>query len=106
MGRDLLRHSLKILAITDIHGSEQAMAGVRKLTFHPDRCIGCGMCVENCAYGAIDLVEDKRFGTVASINEALCKGCGACSGNCRCSAIDIFGFSAEQIYSILTKRSY
>jgi heterodisulfide reductase subunit A len=72
----------------------------------PDRCIGCGMCVENCAYGAIDLVDDKRFGTVAKINEALCKGCGACSGNCRCSAIDIFGFSAEQIYSILTKRSY
>ena len=72
----------------------------------PDRCIGCGMCVENCAYGAIELVDDKRFGIVAKINEALCKGCGACAGNCRSSAIDIFGFSSEQIYSILTKRSY
>jgi heterodisulfide reductase subunit A len=67
----------------------------------PERCIGCGMCVENCAYGAIELVEDKRFGTVAKINEALCKGCGACSGNCRCSAIDIIGFTGEQIFSII-----
>ena len=69
-----------------------------------ERCIGCGMCVENCAYGAIELVDDKRFGTIAKINEALCKGCGACAGNCRCSAIDIKGFTGEQIYSIITGR--
>ena len=69
-----------------------------------ERCIGCGMCVENCAYSAIELVDDRRFGTVASINQALCKGCGACSGNCRCSAIDIKGFTTEQIYSIITGR--
>ncbi|MFX0176934.1 MAG: 4Fe-4S binding protein [Candidatus Hodarchaeota archaeon] len=66
-----------------------------------DQCIGCGMCVENCAYGAIELIEDRRFGTVASVNQALCKGCGACSGNCRCSAIDIIGFTGEQIFSII-----
>ncbi len=70
----------------------------------PERCIGCGMCVEICAYGAIDLVEDRWFGTVAKVNEALCKGCGACSGNCRSSAIDIKGFTAEQIYSIICGR--
>jgi heterodisulfide reductase subunit A len=70
----------------------------------PERCIGCAMCVENCAYGAIDIIEDRRFGKIAAVNEALCKGCGACSGNCRCSAIDIKGFSAEQIYSIITGR--
>jgi len=70
----------------------------------PERCIGCSMCVENCAYGAIELVDDRRFGTIATINEALCKGCGACSGNCRCSAIDIKGFTGEQIYSIITGR--
>ncbi len=70
----------------------------------PERCIGCGMCVENCAYGAIELVDDRRFGIVASINEALCKGCGACSGNCRSSAIDIIGFTAEQIFSMICGR--
>ena len=70
----------------------------------PARCSGCGMCVENCAYGAIGLVDDRRFGTVAEINQALCKGCGACSGNCRCSAIDIIGFTSEQLYSMITAR--
>ncbi len=68
------------------------------------RCIGCGMCIENCAYGAIELIEDRHFGTVASINNALCKGCGACSGNCRCAAIDVIGFTGEQIFEIITKR--
>ena len=70
----------------------------------PSRCTGCGMCVENCAYNAIELIDDRRFGTIASINEALCKGCGACSGNCRCSAIDILGFTSEQIHAMITGR--
>jgi heterodisulfide reductase subunit A len=68
------------------------------------RCIGCGMCVENCAYNAIELIEDRRFGTVASINQALCKGCGACSGSCRCAAIDILGFTGEQIFAMISGR--
>ena len=71
---------------------------------HADRCSGCGMCIQNCAYGAIDYVDDRRFGTIASVNIALCKGCGACSGNCRSSAIDIIGFSSEQLHSMITKR--
>jgi len=69
-----------------------------------ERCIGCGMCVENCAYNAIELVEDRRFGTIAKINQVLCKGCGACSGNCRCAAIDVLGFSGEQIFAMITGR--
>ena len=68
------------------------------------RCTGCGMCIENCAYSAIELIEDRRFGTIASINQALCKGCGACSGNCRCAAIDILGFTGEQIFAMISGR--
>jgi heterodisulfide reductase subunit A len=70
----------------------------------PSRCTGCGQCVDVCAYNAVELIEDRKFGTIASINEALCKGCGACSGNCRCSAIDILGFTSEQIYAMITGR--
>jgi heterodisulfide reductase subunit A len=70
----------------------------------PERCIGCGMCVENCAYNAIELIDDRRFGRIAQINQALCKGCGACSGNCRCTAIDVLGFSGEQIFAMITGR--
>jgi heterodisulfide reductase subunit A len=69
-----------------------------------ERCTGCGMCIENCAYNAIELVDDRRFGTIASINNALCKGCGACSGNCRCAAIDVLGFTGEQIFAMISGR--
>ncbi len=67
------------------------------------RCTGCGMCLQ-CAYNAIELIDDRRFGTVASINQALCKGCGVCSANCRCSAIDILGFTGEQIFEMISAR--
>ncbi|MGB5911179.1 MAG: CoB--CoM heterodisulfide reductase iron-sulfur subunit A family protein [Promethearchaeia archaeon] len=70
----------------------------------PERCIGCGMCIENCAYNAIELIDDRRFGRVAQINQVLCKGCGACSGNCRCAAIDVLGFTGEQVFAMITGR--
>ena len=70
----------------------------------PERCIGCGMCVENCAYNAIELIDDRRFGKIAQINQVLCKGCGACSGNCRCAAIDVLGFTGEQVFAMITGR--
>jgi heterodisulfide reductase subunit A len=71
---------------------------------NPEKCSGCGMCVENCAYNAIELIDDRRFGRIAAVNQALCKGCGACSGNCRSCAIDVLGFNDQQIYSMITGR--
>ncbi|MGI6035506.1 MAG: NAD(P)-binding protein [Limnochordia bacterium] len=58
------------------------------------RCLGCGTCVDVCAFGAVGLDLEKN---VAQVNEALCKGCGTCSAACRSGAIDVAGFSNEQI---------
>jgi heterodisulfide reductase subunit A len=58
------------------------------------RCSGCGVCVELCAYKAIDL--DPVF-RVAVVNETTCKGCGTCAASCRAGAIDLKGFRNEQI---------
>lgn len=63
-----------------------------------ERCIGCGLCVEVCAYKAIELDPKER---VAVVNEALCKGCGACAGSCRPGAIDLKGFRNDQILAAL-----
>ncbi len=57
-------------------------------------CIGCGTCVDVCAFGAVKLDSERG---VAQVNEALCKGCGTCSAACRSGAIDLAGFSNEQI---------
>jgi len=73
--------------------AEGIVAELRK-----ERCSGCGLCVEVCAYKAIELDESEK---IAKINEALCKGCGACAASCRANAIDLKGFKDEQIIAAL-----
>lgn len=63
-------------------------------------CVGCGLCVDVCPYGAPSLVED-RGRMVAEINEALCKGCGLCVAGCRGKAITLRGFTDTQILTQL-----
>jgi heterodisulfide reductase subunit A len=70
----------------------------------PTRCTGCGLCVLNCPYNAIEIQVDQRLGRIAVVNSALCKGCGTCSANCRCSAVDLLGFTNEQISLIINSR--
>lgn len=46
------------------------------------RCVGCGMCVKNCANDGVSIVDGK-----ASINEDKCLGCGYCIAYCPKGAI-------------------
>jgi electron transfer flavoprotein alpha subunit len=50
-----------------------------------EKCIGCGVCEENCAFGAIT-VEDG----CAVVNDR-CTLCGACVENCEPQALNIEG---------------
>ena len=64
------------------------------------RCVGCGLCVDVCPYGAPELVE-SRGQMIAEVNEALCKGCGLCVAGCRGKAISLRGFNDTQILTQL-----
>jgi heterodisulfide reductase subunit A len=57
-----------------------------------EACNNCGLCVKNCPYGAIQLVDDKP-----DVIKALCKGCGLCAADCTKDAITIVHYSDEQI---------
>ena len=63
----------------------------------PTDCVGCSICVKNCAYNAIEIIEDPELGKVASINSALCKGCGLCAATCPEQAITSLHFTTDQI---------
>jgi NAD-dependent dihydropyrimidine dehydrogenase PreA subunit len=57
----------------------------------PDKCNGCGLCVPNCAEGAIQVIDGKA----RLVAEKLCDGLGACLGECPEGAITIVERDAE-----------
>ncbi|MFX0177024.1 MAG: FAD-dependent oxidoreductase [Candidatus Hodarchaeota archaeon] len=71
---------------------------------NPDKCIGCGKCVETCPYNAIELLdttmnfEELNLNIKQSfINSALCKGCGTCAATCPVGAISVKHYDFDQI---------
>ncbi|NNL41881.1 MAG: 4Fe-4S binding protein, partial [Desulfobacterales bacterium] len=62
-----------------------------------EKCIGCGLCEEVCAFGAIALEEVEGKGFRAKNISASCKGCGMCASSCPQQAIDMLHFKDKQI---------
>ncbi len=58
----------------------------RSIEVFPERCIGCGECVQACRHGA-------RFldGGALSFDRTLCRRCGACAEACVADAIRSIG---------------
>ena len=61
-----------------------------------DKCIGCGLCTEVCAFSAIVLEEVDGKKKAKNI-PASCKGCGLCASSCPQHAIDMLHFRHQQI---------
>lgn len=61
------------------HGAPVDLKGV----VDPRRCVGCGICADNCPEGAIVVKETAR------IDAGRCKGCGICTNVCPRGAISL-----------------
>ncbi|SMC20529.1 FAD dependent oxidoreductase [Desulfacinum hydrothermale DSM 13146] len=59
----------------------------------PETCVGCGTCVSQCPYQAIELYETADGKQKARVEPAPCKGCGVCAGSCPTGAADHLGYS-------------
>jgi len=49
-----------------------------------EKCVGCGLCIPACPFGAI-IVEEKKAG----INLSKCNLCGACVASCKFQAVEL-----------------
>jgi ferredoxin len=61
------------------------MATRKILKIEEEKCNGCGLCIPNCAEGALQIVEGKA----KLISDKFCDGLGACLAHCPQNAITI-----------------
>ncbi|MCF7924743.1 MAG: ATP-binding protein [Candidatus Izimaplasma sp.] len=57
--------------------------GLKIAKINADKCVNCGICYDNCRFGAIDLNDSNH-----QINPYKCEGCGVCGFVCPQGAID------------------
>ena len=70
----------------DMHSSAQPKVNA-------DKCIGCRICEQGCAHGAIKVVESadakNKLGKLAVIDYEKCVGCGQCVAICGTTAAEM-----------------
>jgi ferredoxin len=67
--------------------------GVRKIIkIDEEKCNGCGLCVPNCAEGAIKIIDGKA----KLVKDSYCDGLGACLGHCPSGALEIVEREADR----------
>lgn len=77
------------------------LTGVATLEHYPDKCTGCGRCIEVCPHGVFEM--DGKLAHI--VDKDLCMECGACAVNCKPGAISVnsgVGCAAALINSMIT----
>ncbi len=76
------------------------LANVTTLQYIPEKCQGCGRCVEVCPQAVFEMKDRRAVVT----DRDRCMECGACARNCEFGAISVnagVGCAAAIINSII-----
>lgn len=66
---------------------------IRKIVqIDESKCNGCGLCIPNCAEGALEVIDGKA----KLVKDIYCDGLGACLGHCPMDAIKIIEREADE----------
>ncbi|MBL7218487.1 MAG: glycyl-radical enzyme activating protein [Phycisphaerae bacterium] len=65
----------------------ESLETTAELAISPDKCIGCGACVEACPAGALRIDEQG----ICECNRDLCTRCGKCAAGCFSGALEMIG---------------
>jgi Pyruvate/2-oxoacid:ferredoxin oxidoreductase delta subunit len=68
-----------------------------------DKCTGCGLCVDGCHEGALQIIDGKA----RMVSDLFCDGLGACIGECPVDAIELEEREAEPYdeYAVMDRIS-
>lgn len=67
----------------------------------PQRCRGCGRCVDICPFNAIQLIPGLDGMYTAEVARHNCVGCGGCVGRCPVTALDMPYFSNQLLEALV-----
>ena len=94
---------LHLILSPDVRHSEEFYGG-KVSTIDPDRCTGCGLCVETCRFDAIKESEDRSedrddpLNTLYTVDPIACEGCGVCQYVCPENAVELIERKAGDWY--------
>ena len=68
------------------HMCDFGIIGTARMTYHPERCIGCGACVKACEQRATRVLSKNEETQKIEKDACCCVGCGECARACPASA--------------------
>ena len=93
--------NLHLLFGADQPSQARPFFGGDKAQVDPQRCIGCGLCLNHCRFQAVELADGR-----ARINEYFCEGCGVCAQVCPQGAIKLVEDEAGQLQLYQGERTF
>jgi NAD-dependent dihydropyrimidine dehydrogenase PreA subunit len=68
------------------------MATRKIVKIDEEKCTGCGLCIPNCAEGALRVIDGKA----RLVSDKFCDGLGACLGHCPEDALNVIERDADE----------